>query len=225
MLLRYLYANFSVTHKSNIRPLGAISTSAPPHETPLVTREREIRKSSEMQVEMKIPVNCLRCDGSIDFNALREDFEKGLELKAEAANLRMGTVPTHSSYYIPYYEMARVCARIVIIVSYVSSKHLSSRMQSHTGCIWIWSSVSKPQNGNHINLLCAGNVIIVELSAHQQYNLHMQNWLNNLLSKTCKWLLFPFFAPVTCISIKNVVTFPDLKLQPEVGEDFLTISS
>ena len=38
-MLRYLYANFSVTHKSNIRPLGAISTSAPPHETTLVTRE------------------------------------------------------------------------------------------------------------------------------------------------------------------------------------------
>ena len=46
-----------------------------------------------MQVEMKIPVNRLRCDGSIDFNALREDFEKGLELKAGPANLRMGTVP------------------------------------------------------------------------------------------------------------------------------------
>ena len=46
-----------------------------------------------MQVEMKILVNRLRCDGSIDFNALREDFEKGLELKAGAANLRMGTVP------------------------------------------------------------------------------------------------------------------------------------
>ena len=130
MLLRYLYANFSVTHKSNIRPLGAISTSAPPHETPLVTRAIEkIRKSLEMQVEMKIPVNRLRCDGSIDFNALREDFEKGLELKAGAANLRMGT---HSSYYIPDYQMARVCAGIVIIVSYLSSKHLSSRMQS--GC-------------------------------------------------------------------------------------------
>ena len=45
----------------------------------------------------------------------REDFKKGLELKAGAANLRMETIATYSSYY-PDYQMVRVGAGIVIIV-------------------------------------------------------------------------------------------------------------
>ena len=89
---------FLVTHKSNIRPLGAISTSAPPHETPL-SHKRENKKTLEnLEKQMEIWMNRLGRVGSKDLNALQGML--GRDLKA-VASLRMGTIPTcrHCHYF------------------------------------------------------------------------------------------------------------------------------